>query len=159
VGNASWLPQTGNVLVTYGAVSYENGLHPSAIATNAEMVRIKEVTHDANPTVVFDIELFDPGTTNTNYNGYNTYRSYRIPDLYPHQAIPVQALTVQDASGSPLLQFTADPVRNYVVQSSEDLINWTTIGNPEADDADGDFSFQDDLGDGTITEYYRVITQ
>ena len=62
-------------------------------------------------------------------------------------------------SGEPLLQFTADPARTYVIQSSGDLVNWTTIGAPDVDDEDGDFSFTDDSGDGSTTMYYRVITQ
>jgi arylsulfate sulfotransferase len=83
LGNASWLPQTGNVLVTFGCVSYENGVHPDPIAPNASIARIKEVTHEANPSVVFDLELCDPNNTNRNSLGYEVYRSYRIPDLYP----------------------------------------------------------------------------
>lgn len=159
VGNATQLPQTGNVLVTFGDVSYENGARPSAFSANAAMVRLKEVTHDANPTVVFDVEMFDPTNTATNYAGYQVYRSYRIPDLYPHPAAPVVGLTVQDNLGAPLLQFTADPARTYVVQSSADLINWFDIGAPDADDADGDFSFVDDGSDGLSTQFYRILTQ
>ena len=53
VGMVKWLPQTRNVLVTYGAVTYVNGVHPSAYSTNANMVRIIEYTHDPVPQVVF----------------------------------------------------------------------------------------------------------
>src|SRR5581483_1589654 len=42
VGAADLLEQSGNVLVTYGLVSYVNGVHPSLTATNATMVRIRE---------------------------------------------------------------------------------------------------------------------
>lgn len=87
LGNASWLPQTSNVLVTFGFISYENGAHPDPIATNATIARIKEVTHEANPSVAFDLELSDPNNTNSESKGYRVYRSYRIPDLYsPNQA-------------------------------------------------------------------------
>ncbi len=82
LGNAPMLPKTGNVLVTFGDISYENGAPPSAVATNATMVRIKEVTHTANPTVVFDLELFETNVTQTNFGGFSAYRSFRIPDLY-----------------------------------------------------------------------------
>ena len=51
LGNTDWLPQTSNVLVTFGYVSYENGAHPDPIATNATIVRIKEVTHQPTPSV------------------------------------------------------------------------------------------------------------
>jgi hypothetical protein len=159
LGNAPLLPQTGNVLVTFGNISYENGAPPSAVATNATMVRIKEVTHDPNPTVVFDLELFDTNVTNTNYGGYSAYRSYRIPDLYGHPAVPVADLTIQSPFGQPLLEFTADPALNYVVQFSADLVNWLDIGTPFSDDANGDFSFMDESGEGLGAGFYRVITQ
>jgi hypothetical protein len=83
LGNASWLPQTGNVLVTFGCITYENGAHPDPIAPNASVARIKEVTHEVKPSVVFDLELSDPNNTNSTSLGYEVYRSYRIPDLYP----------------------------------------------------------------------------
>jgi arylsulfate sulfotransferase len=159
LGNARQLPQTGNVLITFGAISSENGAHPSPYSTTATMVRLKEVTHTANPTVVFDLEMFNPTNTNPTNGGFEVYRSYRIPDLYGHLAVPVPDLTVQFEDGSPLLQFTADPARTYTVQSSADLVNWSELGEPIPDDADGDFSFTDDSSEGLATRYYRVMTQ
>jgi arylsulfate sulfotransferase len=159
VGNASWLPQTSNVLVTFGYVSYENGAPPDPIATNATVVRLKEVTHDPVPTVVFDLEMSDPFNTNPNSTGYMVYRSHRIPDLYPHLPVPVANLTAQIQPDTTLLQFTADPVRTYVVQSSPDLVNWNDIGEASADDEDGDFSYQDEYDIGLAAQFYRVLTQ
>jgi hypothetical protein len=83
LGNAEWLPQTSNVLVTFGCITYENGAHPEPNAPRAPIARIKEVTHEVNPSVVFDLELSDPLNTNSKSEGYRVYRSYRIPDLYP----------------------------------------------------------------------------
>jgi hypothetical protein len=159
LGNAAWLPQTGNVLVDFGYVSYENGAHPDPIATNATIVRIKEVTHQPNPSVVFDLELSDPNNTNTNSAGYYLYRSHRIPDLYSHPANPVANLTVQIQAGEIVLEFTADPALTYVVQGSYDLVNWNEIGMASPDDANGDFSFQDEDSDAHSTRFYRVLTQ
>jgi hypothetical protein len=159
LGNAAWLPQTGNVLVDFGYVSYENGAHPDPIATNATIVRIKEVTHQPNPSVVFDLELSDPNNTNTNSAGYYLYRSHRIPDLYSHPANPVANLTVQIHAGEIVLEFTADPALTYVVQGSYDLVNWNEIGMASPDDANGDFSFQDEDSDAHSTRFYRVLTQ
>ncbi|MBZ5522440.1 MAG: hypothetical protein LAP21_09395, partial [Acidobacteriia bacterium] len=34
------------------------------------------------------------GNTNATYAGYFTYRSVRIPDLYPHPAAPVADLVI-----------------------------------------------------------------
>jgi hypothetical protein len=94
LGNASWLPQTSNVLVTFGCVSYENGAHPDPIAPNASIARIKEVTHDVNPSVVFDLELSNPNNTDSKSQGYEVYRSYRIPDLYSHPTNSVAGRSV-----------------------------------------------------------------
>jgi len=159
LGNASWLPQTGNVLATFGYISYENGAHPDPIATNATIVRIKEVTHQPNPSVVFDLELSDPNNTNTQSTGYEVYRSYRISDLYSHPANPVANLTFLLEAGLPTLQFTADPTQNYVVQASSDLVSWYEIGVALPDDESGDFSFQDEESYGLPSLFYRVLTQ
>ncbi len=159
LGNATQLPQTGDVLVTYGAVEYENGLHPSEEATNATEVRLKEVTYEANPQVVFDLELWDPTNTASNYGGYQVYRSRRVPDLYAHPLAPVTDLMVTIQDGSPLLQFSGDPYNNYEVESSPDLVNWTDLGPPNADDANGDYSFQDEPTTGQTAMYYQVLTE
>lgn len=159
VGNAPMLPETGNVLVTFGHVLYENGVPPDPIAPNAAIVRIKEVTHQANPSVVFDLELADPNNTNTNSVGYMVYRSHRIPDLYSHLANPVANLTIQFQTGQPVLEFSADPVLTYIVEESDDLVNWNEIGAASPDDANGDFSFQDQGSNALMARYYRVLTQ
>jgi hypothetical protein len=83
VGNADWLPHSGNVLITFGYMLYENGRLPNPNAPYATGLRIKEVTHDANPEVVFDFACFDYATTSQGYFGTLGYRSHRIPDLYP----------------------------------------------------------------------------
>jgi hypothetical protein len=83
VGNIEWLPQTGNVLINFGYTILVDGGRPNPMAFNSTMVRIKEVTHEADPEVVFDLALFDYANTSFGYRGYFTYRSHRIPDLYP----------------------------------------------------------------------------
>ena len=84
------------------------------------------------PQVVFDLSFFDYNNTNANYGGYFCYRAYQIPDLYPHPAEPVADLVVSDENQIPLLEFSADPTRSYLIQASTDLTNWTTIGTPRA---------------------------
>jgi hypothetical protein len=160
VGNATWLPQTGNVLVDFGYVSYENGASPEPLAPNATVAHLKEVTHQAEPQVVFDLALVDPANNvNTNSAGYLVYRSHHIPDLYGHPASPVANLIVQIEEGQSTLQFTADPLRNYMVQASEDLIHWNVLGTATPEDEDGDFYFIDDNGNSLAAEFYRVLTE
>jgi len=159
VGNASWLPSQGNVLVTFGYVLYENGLPPNPFAPSATMVRIKEVTHNPEPAVVFDLQVFDSGNTNRFYTGGLVYRSYRIPDLYSHQPKPVADLSLHLDSNQPLLQFSADPTYTYVVEASDDLNQWQAIGTALPDDNNGDFSFYDEDTTSHSARFYRVVTQ
>ncbi|HWD18723.1 MAG TPA: aryl-sulfate sulfotransferase [Verrucomicrobiae bacterium] len=159
VGNATWLPQRNNVLLTFGHVTYENGLSVSSATTNASMVRIKEVTHDADPSVVFDLEIFDPTNHSPTYAGNLVYRSYRVPDLYTHPATPVTDLTFNVIGGKLVLRFTADPARSYSIESSDDLNTWTPAGVPTPDDDIGDYSYLPGANGSPPAQFYRVITQ
>jgi arylsulfate sulfotransferase len=159
VGRAQWLPQTRNVLVTYGYITDQNGARPDLDATNAEMVRLIEYTHDPVPQVVFDVSFFDYGDSNPDYLGYTCYRGYQIPDLYAHPAEPVTDITVSVENQIPLLEFSADPTLSYVVQASSDLTNWMTIGTPIQEDSVGDYDFEDLQASQYTTRFYRVVTQ
>lgn len=159
VGKTQWLPKTGNVLVTYGFVTYVNGQPPNPNDPGSTMARVIEYTHTAVPQVVFDLAFFDYGDTNSNYLGYWCYRAYRIPDLYAHPALPVTDLTVSATNGVRNLEFSADPTHSYVIQASTDLTNWTTIGTAAQQGGPGDFDFQDSSADQYTTRFYRVVTQ
>jgi len=159
VGNADWLPQTGNVLVTFGYVVYVNGVRPSPIAPAASMVRIKEVTHDPVPEVVFDLAYFDYGNADGTYQGYSAYRSHRIPDLYAHPAQPVADLTVNFQNGMPHLQFSADETRTYTIEASTDLADWQAIGLASQSGSPGNFDFDDQGSNEFAVRYYRVVSQ
>jgi hypothetical protein len=158
VGDADWLAQRGNVLATYGLVSYVNGAHPSLVATNATMVRIRELTHDAVPKIVFDLSFFDSDTTNKSYMGYLCYRSDRVPDLYCHPAMPVAGLKATFSAGSALLSFSADPARTYTLEASSDGLHWTQIGTAQPGQTSGSFEFQDGAGSTSTERFYRAVT-
>jgi arylsulfate sulfotransferase len=158
VSNADWLPKTGNVLINFGYVIFENGSSPNPLATSATMVRIKEVTHVANPEVVFDLCFFDASRTNSNYAGYYVYRSHRIPDLYSTQAAAVADLTVNYQDGAPRLEFSANPARTYTVEASRDLKNWLQIGTPSPEAEAGNFGFTDTAAYRFRFRYYRMVS-
>jgi arylsulfate sulfotransferase len=158
VGMGEPEPITGNVLSTFGYVTYINGNPASYVATNATMVRLREFTHTTTPQVVFDLSFFDPYPTNSLYKGYFCYRSHRIPDLYGHFAAPVVNLAVLYDSAAPHLEFSADPQFSYSVQASTDLVNWQTVGNAQNGDLPSDFDFYD-IAPAASTRFYRVITQ
>jgi hypothetical protein len=158
LGKAEMLPNTKNVLVTYGLISYINGVHPSSKAAGATMVRIKEYTHDAVPQVVFDLSFFDYTNMSPTFTGYLCYRSYRVPDVYTHPAEPVVDLNIEVQDSIPSLSFSADPTHDYLIQSSTDLMNWTTIGVPVEEDGTGNFDFTDYDEYASESRFYRVIT-
>ena len=158
-GKTQWLPKTSDVLVTYGDITYINGVHPSTNAPNASMARIIEYTHDPVPQVVFDLSFFDYNNTSFNYRGYCVYRALRIPDLYAHPANAVTDMVLIGGGEKAHLEFSADPAFTYEIQASTDLINWTTIGTAVQEEGTGDYDF-DDLSAGQFTaRFYRVVTQ
>jgi arylsulfate sulfotransferase len=159
IGKAQWLPQRQNILVTYGYITYINGVHPSAYSANATMVRIIEYTHDPVPKAVFDLSFFDYANHSVTYYGNFVYRSLRIPDLYAHPARPVAGLWLTESNQLPVLKFSADPVRTYLVQASADLTNWTTIGPAVPSGDVGDYAFEDICAGQYAARFYRVVTQ
>jgi hypothetical protein len=79
IGDANWLPKTGNVLITFGGTSITRGTSSSELGLGKIHTRIIEVTHETPPERVFDVLIYDP-TTGARLQ---VYRSERIPDLYP----------------------------------------------------------------------------
>jgi hypothetical protein len=158
VGDADYLKQSGNVLITFGNVTYVNGQHPSPYSTNAAMARIKEVTHEAVPEVVFDLALFDYANTNKTYAGCFVYRSDRIPDLYSILPQAVADLRVTFKEGQPNLEFSGDGARTYPVEASTNLVDWEMIGFAQPTGS-GNYEFQDEIAGEYPARFYRVITQ
>lgn len=159
-GKTQWLPETRDILVTFGFITYINGVHPSSYSSGATMVRIIEYSHDPVPKVVSDLSLFDYTNTSPTYEGYAVYRALRIPDLYTHPATAVADLVLsQDQPTGAHLEFSADPTHTYEIQASSDAINWTAIGTAEQDGSPGQFEF-DDLSVNRFTDrFYRVVTE
>jgi hypothetical protein len=158
LGGADWLTNTSNVLVNFGYITYVNHLPPNTNAPNAFMVRIQEVTHEANPEVVFDLSIFDPDNLSPTYKGYAVYRSHRVPDLYGHPAKPVADLNIENNTGLPHLEFSGDPTRSYVIEASTDLKNWAAIGTAMPG-AGGTYDFDDATAKNATIKYYRIVTQ
>lgn len=71
VGDADWLPITGNVLVDFGGLLPRSDAEPAA--------RIIEVTHTTPAVEVFELQVWDNNPTGTT----TVYRSERLPGLYP----------------------------------------------------------------------------
>jgi hypothetical protein len=158
VGNAEQLPQTGNILITFGSVVYENGVPPSSSSPNSWIGRIKEVTHGTTPEVVYDLKVSQ--YDNPYVKGpCVVYRSHYIADLYAHPAVPVQDLSLHLSGSTALLTFSGDPARTYAVQASADLANWHWVGDASADTEPGTFFLQGAFFKQLAKRYYRVITE
>ena len=159
MGKVQWLPKTHDIVVTYSYVTYINESHPSPYSPNATMVRVIEYTHDPVPEVVFDMSLFNYDNTNSTYQGCLAYRSERIADVYVHPAKSVADLTVHEQNQNSILEFSADPAHNYLVQASTDMKHWTTEGSAVQTEVVGDFNFEDLNASQYKARFYRVITQ
>ena len=159
VGNADWLTNSGNVLITYGYVLYDNGVHPSPAAPAATMIRIQEVSYGENPEVVFDLACFDYTNNSAAYRGTAGYRSHRIADLYGHLPRTVEDLRISYEGSTAHLRFSADPQRTYMVEVSGDLVDWTEAGTA-LDSGEGDFIFDYDASTTQDSgRYFRVVSR
>jgi hypothetical protein len=87
LGDANWMRNTGNVLMTDGS---------RTDSTNGLFARIVEVTHTKPAEKVFELIIKDKPQSNT---GWRVYRSERLPSLYPSQS-----LNGPDEAKSPYLQ-------------------------------------------------------
>ena len=74
LGDANFLPETGNVLITHGNIFEKK-------PGNKLSAQIVEVTHTTPAIEVFNIVVVDETSDPT--NGWRVYRSKRISSLYP----------------------------------------------------------------------------
>ncbi len=130
VSDADWLSSTGNVLVTFGAVTFIDGVPPNGAA-----VRIIEVSHGLPAEKVFELSIAasDPGS-----RGWRTYRSERINDLYPARI---------------LLDLEADPP-SPVQLSKVDTVVFTASASGGSGNYDYQFWIRDLSGSWELAQDY-----
>jgi len=87
VGDADELPETGNVLITFGGFCELNGVSSDIIRPCRTWGRVLEVAYDTTEKV-FDLRIDHPDPADT---GYVIYRSERLPSLYPDTSIGLQS--------------------------------------------------------------------
>jgi hypothetical protein len=76
MGDVDWLPQTGNMLVTFSSVCTEDGIPSGNLGNCLKTPRVIEVQKDTG-TRVMDFQIDDPGGP-----GWLVYRSERLSTLY-----------------------------------------------------------------------------
>ncbi len=82
IGDADTQPLTGNVLITHGGVTTDaEGIPSDNIGASKTSIYIIEVTRTTPGEKVFQLSIVDP--TPETANGWTTYRSERLPSLYP----------------------------------------------------------------------------
>jgi hypothetical protein len=82
VGDADWLPHTGNVLITDGGrLESRTGLPVGEPPGAVQWGRVLEVTRDDPSQVVFELHVSEKGQRNR--WGSSIYRAQRLPGLYP----------------------------------------------------------------------------
>jgi len=77
--DADWMKDTGNVLITSSATSWLGGVSSKDRGMGKWHTRIIEVDHNTPAAKVFEMEVFNT----TGHSEIRSYRSERIPDLYP----------------------------------------------------------------------------
>lgn len=81
LGDADLLPKTGNILITDGGRVIDHlGVPSDVIVLGHKWARIVEVTREAKPRKVFEIEIKAP--VPLGFAGWSVYRADRIPGLY-----------------------------------------------------------------------------
>lgn len=89
-GEADWLPQTENILVTDGGhIELEDGTPHDDVPAERQWARIFEVTRDSLPHKVFEVRC-DSGLGSP--FGWSIYRASRIENLYDPFAINPPAI-------------------------------------------------------------------
>jgi arylsulfate sulfotransferase len=78
-GDADWMPNTENVLITFADVNYVGGVSSNALGMGTTHTRIIEVDHSEAANKVFEVAIYNA----TPRSMIISYRSERIPDLYP----------------------------------------------------------------------------
>jgi arylsulfate sulfotransferase len=79
VGDADVLPQTGNVLITFGGLTYIDGKPVDTEEEHSYAAHIIEVTHDAKQETLFDV-FIDDGIDGE--GGWSVARATRFSSLY-----------------------------------------------------------------------------
>ena len=84
IGDADYMTETGNVLITFGGITQDaQGFPSETIGDSKVSAKVVEVTHEIPAEVVFEMSITD--TSPDIANGWTVYRAERLPGLYPDQ--------------------------------------------------------------------------
>ncbi|QXD23300.1 aryl-sulfate sulfotransferase [Opitutia bacterium ISCC 51] len=78
VGDADWMPQTGNVLINFGGLTYDKNDNFGNGVNRFNWIRIVEVTRTTPAEKVFELKISDKRPA-----GWLSFQAERLPSLYP----------------------------------------------------------------------------
>ncbi|MCP3995574.1 MAG: aryl-sulfate sulfotransferase [bacterium] len=157
ISDADWQPITGNVLTTFGGTSYVGGVSSADLGLGLMHARIVETTDDDVPIEVFNLMIYDPTG-----GRISSYRSEKIPDLYPQQYVKTpngvgDSLGGTKVAGQPRLLWSVPPV-----DATHDAADHYRIYNSNS--AAGAFSMLDstafteiDAGGAGTLVFYKLV--
>ncbi len=137
IGDADWLPTTGNILITFGGTSVTGGV-PHVDVGMGVTATIIEVDHQTPAQKVFELYIHDPDGDNT-----NIYRSDRIPSLY--------AADVVVANLGPIA--SPGEVLDGLMVDRSGATEITLTWDPSCDPTGSDYV----IYEGTVGDYYSHV--
>ena len=78
VGDADWMPNTGNVLINFGGLTYDENDNFGNGINRFNWIRIVEVTRTTPAEKVFELTIKDERPS-----GWLSFQAERLPSLYP----------------------------------------------------------------------------
>jgi hypothetical protein len=155
ISDADWMETTGNRLMTFGGTRWVDGVSSADLGMGDVHTRIIETAGDE---VVFALTAFDPA------GGWiATYRSERIPSLYPQQYFKTpngvgDTLRLDTVSGVLEMTWSASPIDSE--HDAADYYMIYTSTSPAGGFTMLDSTASTNLGPGDSAEplvFYRVV--
>jgi len=159
IGDADWLPVTGNRLMTFGAVSFVGGVASPDLGLGDLHARLVETTADVVPVKVFELLAYEPVIGQR----IIIYRAERIPGLYAQQnLLPPHGVgdsLIVDEAGALTSMSWAVPAVD-VAHSAAEHYRVYTSGSPGAGftmlESTANASVQADPGSSAVT-FIKIV--
>ena len=157
ISDADWLERTKNRLLTFGGVSFVDGVATADLGMGSTHARIVEVTRRKRPITVFELWAHDPAG-----GRIAAYRAERIPSLYPFvdRKAPrrVRGLRMRKADGLAMMSWSApgvdsehDTAEHYMVYGSA-----SPTAGFEMLESTAEQEFQTDYEAGKVT-FFKIV--
>jgi hypothetical protein len=125
---------------------------------------ITSVTQGANGNVIINGGTNVTYRPNTGFKGADTF-AYTITDGQGGFATnsvsvnvwPFEATSISSSTGVMSVQFSGIPLRTYYIQTSSNLVDWTSVA-PRIADTNGAFTFEQNSTASQPAAFFRAVT-